>query len=143
MNLHVLEGRLGADPEVRFTSKGTAVCTMRVASNEVYKDAEGKPQRRVEWHRVVAWGKTAENCGQYLKKGRQIIVQGRVQTRSWDDSDGKKRYTTETVANQVTFVGGAKEVGEAVHPAASSAGMEVPPDDKDMPGDVGGDDLPL
>lgn len=101
-----LLGNLGADPELRYTGKGTPVANFRVATNENYTDAEGVRHERTEWHRVVVWGKLAESCGKYLEKGRQVALQGSLRTRAWDDKEGQKRYTTEIVANNVTFLGG-------------------------------------
>lgn len=98
-------GNLGRDPEVRFTDGGQAVCNFSVATTDVWNDKSGQKQERTEWHRIVAWGKTAELCGEYLKKGRQVHVEGRLQTREWE-KDGAKRTTTEIIASHVTFLGG-------------------------------------
>jgi single-strand DNA-binding protein len=107
VNKVILIGHLGAKPELKYLPSGQAVCEMRLATNEVWNDKQNQRQERTEWHRVVAWGKTGENCAQYLDKGRQIYVEGRLQTRSWDDKNsGEKRYMTEIVANQITFLGG-------------------------------------
>ena len=93
-------GQLGVDPELRYTPSGVAVCNLRVATNAVYK---GNTQ--TEWHRVVVWRKQAENCAEYLKKGRQVLVSGSLRTRKWQDKDGQDRYTTEINANDVIFIG--------------------------------------
>jgi single-strand DNA-binding protein len=107
VNKVILIGHLGAKPELKYLPSGQAVCEMRIATNDVWNDKQNQRQERTEWHRVVAWGKTGENCAQYLDKGRQIYIEGRLQTRSWDDKNsGEKRYMTEIVANQVTFLGG-------------------------------------
>lgn len=106
VNKVILIGNLGADPEVRFTPGGQAVANFRVATNESWNDKNGQKQERTEWHRIVVWGKLAELCGEYLKKGRQAYVEGRLQTREWTDKEGKKNYTTEIVANTVQFLGG-------------------------------------
>ena len=107
VNKVILIGNLGAKPELKYLPSGQAVCEMRLATNEVFNDKQNQRQERTEWHRVVVWGKTAENCAQYLDKGRQIYIEGRLQTRSWDDKNtGEKKYMTEVVANQVTFLGG-------------------------------------
>ena len=107
VNKVILIGNLGAKPELKFLPSGQAVCEMRIATTDVYNDKQQQRQEKTEWHRIVVWGKTAENCAQYLDKGRQIYVEGRLQTRSWDDKNtGEKRYMTEIVANQVTFLGG-------------------------------------
>ena len=112
VNKVILLGNLGADPEVRFTPGGQAVANFRMATTDYWMDkASGQRQERTEWHRVVVWGKQAELCGEYLKKGRQCYVEGRLQTREWQDKDGQKRYTTEIVANQVVFLGGRGEGG--------------------------------
>src|SRR3954471_5256130 len=106
VNKVILIGHLGAKPELKYLPSGQAVCEMRLATNEVFNDKQNQRQERTEWHRVVVWAKTAENCAQYLDKGRQIYIEGRLQTRSWDDkATGEKRYMTEIVANQVTFLG--------------------------------------
>jgi single-strand DNA-binding protein len=106
LNKAQLIGHLGSDPEVKFIPSGTAVCNFSVATNEAWKDKDGNKQERVEWHRIVVWGKTAENCGKYLAKGRQVYIEGRIQTRNYDDKDGVKRYITEIVADRVDFLGG-------------------------------------
>ena len=94
----MLIGRLGADPEVRYTQSNTAVATLSLATSERYKDANGEMQESTEWHRVVAWGRLAEILQQYTKKGSQLYVEGPIQTRAWEDRDGQKRYTTEIKA---------------------------------------------
>ena len=105
INKVIIIGRLGADPEVRQVSSGNSVATLSVATSEKWTDREGQAQERTEWHRVIAWGKLAEICGKFLAKGRQVYVEGRIQTRQWEDSQGQKRYTTEIVANTVQFLG--------------------------------------
>ena len=112
LNRVLLIGNLGADPEVRYTQGGSAVANFRIATTEVWNDrGSGERNERTEWHRIVVWGKQAENCGEYLKKGRTVFVEGRIQTREWQDKDGNKRYTTEIVANNVQFLGGRGEGG--------------------------------
>src|SRR5690606_26707219 len=106
VNKAIILGNLGKDPEVRFTNSGQAVCQFSVATSERWLDSDGNKQERTEWHNVVVWGKQAENCGQYLNKGSQVFVEGRIQTRSYDDKDGNKRYMTEIVAKDVRFLGG-------------------------------------
>jgi single-strand DNA-binding protein len=107
INKVILIGRLGTDPEVKNVSASSTVARLSVATSEAWTDKEGQKQERTEWHRVVVWGKLAELCGKYLTKGRQVYVEGRLQTRSWEDQQGQKRYTTEIVANTVQFLGGA------------------------------------
>ncbi len=106
VNKAIVVGRLGSDPELRQTSGGNQVCTLSVATSESWNDNQGQRQERTEWHRVVVWGRQAENCGKYLAKGRQVYVEGRLQTRSWEDQNGQKKYTTEIVAQNVQFLGG-------------------------------------
>ena len=104
LNKVMLIGRLGQDPEVRYTQSNTAVATLSLATSERYKDGNGEQQERTEWHRVVAWGRLAEICQQYLNKGSLIYVEGPLQTRSWEDNQGQKRYTTEIKALQMTML---------------------------------------
>jgi single-strand DNA-binding protein len=106
VNKVIIIGRLGNDPEVRYTSGGGAVANFNLATNESWTDKSGQRQERTEWHKIVVWGKVAELCGQYLSKGRQAFVEGRLQTRDWTDKEGNKRYTTEIVAQNVQFLGG-------------------------------------
>ena len=106
VNKVILVGNLGADPELKYTPSNRPVCNLSVATNEVWKDKNGQKQERTEWHRVNVWGDQAEHCSKYLAKGRMVYVEGRIQTRSWDDKEGKKRYTTEVVAERVVFLGG-------------------------------------
>ena len=106
VNKVILVGNLGRDAEVRYTSGGTAVATLSLATTDIWTDKGGQRQEKTEWHRVVLWGKTAETLQEYLLKGRQIYVEGRLQTRQWDDRDGNKRYTTETRADRVVLLGG-------------------------------------
>lgn len=107
VNKAIIIGNLGADPELRETGGGAPVCNFRVATNETWTDKSGERQERTEWHPVVAWGKLAELCAQYLKKGRSAYVEGKLQTREWEDREGSKRFTTEIVAQSVVFLGGA------------------------------------
>ncbi len=107
VNKVIIVGNLGQKPEVKFLPSGQAVCEMRVATNEVFNDKNQQRQERTEWHRVTVWGKMGENCGKYLDKGRSVYIEGRLQTRSWDDkTSGEKRYMTEIVAQNVQFLGG-------------------------------------
>lgn len=108
VNKVVLLGNLGQNPEVRFTSTGKPVCNFNLATHQTWTE-NGERQERTEWHRIVVWGKTAENCGKYLSKGRQVYLEGRLQTRSWQDREGQTRYTTEIVATQVVFLGSQKQ----------------------------------
>jgi len=148
VNKAILVGNLGADPEVRYTASGTAVTTFNVATNERWTDrASGEKQERTEWHRIVAWGKLGEICGEYLSKGKQVYIEGRIQTRSWDDRDGNKRYTTEIVAREMVMLGGGSPGGRTSdgYPDSNNdyynqdrrsgpaSGPPGPPDDDDIP----------
>ncbi len=105
VNKVILVGNLGKDPELRYTPSGAAVATFSLATTERYKDRDGNRQEKTEWHNIVAWRQLAEICGKYLHKGRQVYIEGRIQTRSYDDRDGNKRYITEIVADQMQMLG--------------------------------------
>lgn len=106
VNKAIVLGNLGRDAELRYTPGGAPVATLNLATTEVWNDKNnGKRQEKTEWHRVVLWGKTAEALAEYLKKGKQVYVEGRLQTRSWDDKDGNKRYTTEIRGDRVVLLG--------------------------------------
>jgi single-strand DNA-binding protein len=136
VNKVILVGNLGRDSELRYTPGGAAVATLNLATTEVWNDRNNQRQEKTEWHRVVLWGKQAESLQEYLTKGKQIYVEGRLQTRQWDDKDGNKRYTTEIKADRITLLGGggggarsgggggAEYSGRA---GASGGGMEEPP----------------
>ncbi len=134
LNRVLLIGNLGADPELSYTPSGTAKVSMRLATHEVWTNKSGEKGERTEWHRVIAWGRLAEICGEYLAKGRQIFVEGRLQTRSWEDRDGNKRWTTEIVATGMQMLGSPREASSET--ATSVPGLEMPdgpePDD-DIP----------
>ena len=104
VNKVILIGNLGKDPELRYTSSGVAVATFSVATNESWKDPDGNPQEKTEWHNVVAWRKLAEICGEYLKKGSKLYLEGRLQYRTYDDKNGVKRYVTEIVMDQMVML---------------------------------------
>ncbi|MBI5494131.1 MAG: single-stranded DNA-binding protein [Deltaproteobacteria bacterium] len=129
-----LIGNLGRDPEVRFAASGNAVANLRVGCTERVRSKEGNWEDKTEWVTVVCFGKTAENAGQYLAKGRQIYAEGRLQTREWNDKDGNKRYSTEVLANQILFLGGGQGRGAA--PGAAAPGKS------DVPAPAAGDDAP-
>jgi single-strand DNA-binding protein len=120
VNKVILVGNLGRDAELRYTPGGAAVATINMATTEVWNDKGGQRQEKTEWHRVVLWGKTAESLNEYLTKGKQIYVEGRLQTRQWDDKDGNKRYTTEIRGDRVVLLGGAGGGGRGAG-AGSSA----------------------
>lgn len=108
LNRVIIMGNLGQDPELRYTQSQAPVCTLRIATTDYRTSADGQRQEFTEWHSVVVWNKQAENCAKYLAKGRSVLVEGRLQTRSWEDKQGNKRYTTEIVAQNVQFVGGGQ-----------------------------------
>jgi len=122
-----LIGNLGKDPEVRFTAGGTAVANLRVACTERAKSKSGEWEDRTEWVSLVCFGKTAENAGQYLAKGRQIYAEGRLQTREWTDKEGTKRYSTEVIANQVLFLGSREGGGAGAEGGAPRQGGSARP----------------
>lgn len=122
MNKVLLFGRLGRDPEVRATAENGKLCHLSVATTERFKDKAGEWQEATEWHRVVAFGRTAETCEQYLAKGREVLVEGRLRTREWEDQGGNRRYTTEVVAANVTFAGSRPNNGEEPHGRGRSNG---------------------
>ncbi len=138
VNKVIIIGNLGADPELRYTPSGQAVANFRVATSESWQDKQGQKQERTEWHRIVAWGKLAELVVEYLKKGRQAYIEGKLQTRQWDDRDGNKRYTTEIVANTVQFLGGRP--GEGTGKTYTEAKASAPSKSDTAPAD---DDIPF
>jgi len=149
VNKAILVGRLGRDPETRYTSAGQAVCNFTLATDETYKDRNGERQKRTEWHRIVVWAKQAEIAQQYLHKGSLIFVEGRIQTRQWDDREGQKRTTVEIVATNFRMLGGRGEGGMTPgggagagetepQAAAATAGAE------DMPStEISDEDIPF
>ena len=138
INKVILIGNLGGDPEVRYTPSGDAVANFNIATSEEWKDKDtGEKKERTEWHRIVAWRRLGEICGEYLSKGRQVYVEGRIQTNAWEDKEGNKRYTTEIVANTVQFLGG-RDVGDSPRPQSPpvpdySGAPTQGPEDDDIP----------
>ena len=138
VNKVILVGNLGAAPELRYTASGQAVANLRLATTERWVNKSGERTENTEWHRVVAWGKLAETCGQYLQKGKQVYIEGKIRTRQWQDQTGQKRYTTEIVANNLVMLGRAGERTEF-----SDDAVTVPPEDHPGDGpdfDTGSDD---
>jgi single-strand DNA-binding protein len=146
VNKVILIGNLGKDPEVKYTPQGTPVAKLTLATNERYKDKGGEWQDRTEWHNVVLWQRLAEIAGEYLKKGSKVYIEGRLQTRSWDDKQtNQKRYMTEVVANDLVLLGGRGEGGESARGAAAGnsfdqrtpepepAAASTPISDEDIP----------
>ena len=136
VNKVILIGRLGADPEVRYTNSGTPVATFRMATSVNFKNKDGEKTDKTEWHRIVAFGRLGEICGEYLAKGKQVYIEGRLQTREWEDRDGNKKWTTEIVANTMQMLGSA---GDQVR---SDAG-EAPPPLDDSPNVGTEEDVPF
>ena len=138
INKVILIGRLGSDPEVRYTPSGVAVANFNIATSEEWKDKDsGEKKERTEWHRIVAWRRLGEICGEYLSKGKQVYIEGRLQTRDWEDRDGNKRYTTEIVASDVQFLG-ARDSSESARPRSTGStdfqgGPAQGPADDDIP----------
>jgi single-strand DNA-binding protein len=160
VNKVILVGNLGQDPELRYTGSGTAVCNMRLATNESYKDSNGELVEKTEWHSIVAWARLAEICGEYLKKGSQVYFEGSLQTRQWEDRDGNTRYTTEVKAREMMMLdnkggggGGYDSSGGFDQSRGSSSGgySQARPQQQRQPQPAGGgndpfgpdDDLPF
>jgi len=140
INKVILVGNLGRDPEIRYTPSGMAVANFSVATTEKWKDKQsGEMQERTEWHRIVAWGRLGEICGEYLSKGRQVYIEGKLQTRQWE-KDGVTRYSTEVVASEMKMLG-SKTQGDGYKPADQSSAPEYsgPP----LPGSKDDDDIPF
>jgi single-strand DNA-binding protein len=127
INKVILVGNLGKDPELRYTASGTAVAKFSIATSETYTDRQGAKQERTEWHRITAWGKLAEICGQYLSKGKMVYIEGKIRSDSWEQ-DGVKRYSYEIVADTMRMLGGGRGEREAEAPFAPPEGG-VPEDD--------------
>jgi single-strand DNA-binding protein len=142
INKVILIGNLGRDPELKYTQAGQAVCNFSIATTEKWKGKDGQMQEKTEWHRIVAWGKTGELCSQYLSKGRPVYIEGRLQTRDWEDKDGNKRQTTEINANSVQFLGSGRgnEGGSARPAEGGGSGMSADPG---FPPPTPDDDIPF
>jgi single-strand DNA-binding protein len=153
VNKAILIGNLGEAPDLRYTDGGTAVCNMRLATNESYKNADGETVQKTEWHDVVAWAQLAEICDEHLEKGSQVYVEGKLQTRQWTDRDGNDRYSTEVKAQEINFLGrGRQDVPgdqrRSEDPDQRTAGerSEGPPADEQEPSGQSfdpDDDLPF
>jgi single-strand DNA-binding protein len=139
VNRVILVGRLGRDPEMRYTASGSAVANFSLATDEFWKDQNGERQRRTEWHNIVVWSKLAETCSQYLTKGKLVYIEGRLQTREWDDRDGNKRKTTEIVASEMKILERKGESGPE-HEERPPASAPAP---KPMEAGITDDDIPF
>jgi single-strand DNA-binding protein len=150
VNKVILIGNLGADPELKHTPSNRALCNLRIATTEVYKDKGGQRQEKTEWHRVTVWGDQAENCSKYLSKGRSVYVEGRLQTRSYD-KEGQKHYATDVVADRVVFLGSGGGGGADAGAGARRTGTpgrgfnDSPPSDEPDSGGLppSDDDIPF
>jgi single-strand DNA-binding protein len=148
VNKVILVGNLGRDAELRYTPGGAAVATINMATTDVYKDREGQKKEDTQWHRVILWGRTAESLHEYLTKGKQIYVEGRIQTRKWTDKDGVEKYTTEIRGDRVVLLGGGGGQragggrGAEAGAGAVSGGYDQGPHDAG-PGDLSDDDIPF
>ena len=135
VNKVILIGRLGADPELRYMPNGDPVANFNLATNESYKDKDGNTQEKTEWHRIVAFRRLAEICGEYLKKGKLVYIEGRIQSRSWEDKNGMKRYTTEIVANTMQMLDKKGEVDASMigEPPQDTGSKKSESEDDDLP----------
>jgi len=145
INKVILVGNLGGDPEVRYANSGVAVCNFTMATTRNYKDKQGERKDETEWHRIVAFGRTAEVCGEYLKKGRQVYIEGRMQTRKWQDKDGNDRWTTEIVTENMQMLGnrGGDSSGGAQRSSSSQASSGNNDPYQPLPGDIPDSDVPF
>ena len=143
VNKVILVGNLGRDAELRYTPGGAAVATLNLATTEVWNDKGGQRQEKTEWHRIVLWGKQAESLQEYLTKGKQIYVEGRLQTRQWDDKDGNKRYTTEIKADRITLLGGGGGGGRGASMDRGGAPMSHGGGDEPPMEPITDDDIPF
>ena len=141
VNKVILVGRLGRDPETRFTGGGQAVANFSVATDETYKDKNGERQKRTEWHKIVVWGKQAEIAQQYLKKGSLVFIEGRIQSREWQDKEGQKRTSFEIVANNFRMLGGRGDAAGGGGGAARGAGAGAVGGHDEFEDGGGGDDF--
>lgn len=143
LNKVMLIGNLGKDPELRYTTSGVAVATFSLATNESWKDKEGNLQEKTEWHNIVAWQKLAEICGEWLKKGKKVYIEGRIQTRSYDDKNtGQKRYITEIVADNMLMLDGAGGARGSA-PDNSGGSTSAPPESSAAGSSSSEEDLPF
>jgi single-strand DNA-binding protein len=126
VNKVILVGNLGKDPELKYINSGQAVANFSLATNEKWKDKDGNNQEKTEWHNIVVWKKQAENCAQFLKKGRSVYIEGKIQTREWE-KDGEKKYMTEIVAHHVQFLGGKDDADDGAPIARSENSPSDPP----------------
>ena len=132
LNKVLLIGRLGKNPEIRYTPDGLAIANFSVATDEGYKDKDGNYKSNTEWHRIVAFGKLAEICGEYLTKGKQVYIEGRIQTRTWNDQNGEKKYSTEIIANNLIMLDSRQDSISNV-PSNNNVSVSNENNDDDIP----------
>ncbi len=151
VNKVILIGRLGKDPELKYTPSGTPVARFSLATDESFKNRAGEQQKRTEWHNIVAWNKLAEICGEYLTKGKQVYIEGSIQSRQWEDQSGNKRTTYEIIARQMTMLGSrtdsehaaASESRSAAASASSTPSEPSPPPDIPPSSEITDEDIPF
>lgn len=132
LNKAIIIGRLGQDPDVRQTANGMSVANLSVATSEKYKDKSGQQQEQTEWHRITLWGKLADIAQQYLAKGALVCIEGKIQTRKWEDKDGTERYTTEIVGRELVMLGGSQSDNQAPKTSTNNSAINQEPD-SDLP----------
>jgi single-strand DNA-binding protein len=154
INKVILIGRLGKDPELRYTNTGTPVAKFSLATDEVFKDRAGEQQQRTEWHSIVAWNKLAEICGQYLTKGKQVYIEGSIRSRQWEDQNGNKRTAFEIIARDMKMLGSKGDSERAMNaasdqpsfapaPARGPAEAELPSESPPAPAEITDEDTPF
>ncbi len=147
LNKVILIGNIGRDPELRYTASGQPVANFSLATSESWTNRDGEREQRTEWHRIVAWGRLAEICGEHLSKGKQVYIEGRLQTREWEDRDGNKRRTTEVTAQQLLMLGRRGDApsggGPETDDAPSGDGPETEGPPESGPKEGGPDDIPF
>jgi single-strand DNA-binding protein len=141
LNKVILIGNIGRDPELRYTASGQPVANFSLATSEAWTNRDGEREQRTEWHRIVAWGRLAEICGEHLSKGKQVYVEGRLQTREWEDRDGNKRRTTEVTAQQLLMLGRRGDAPSPDAPSPDASETESP--SEAGPAEGGPDDIPF
>jgi len=135
VNKVILIGNLGLDPEIRYTTSGQAVANFTLATSEVRTNKDGEKQEFAEWHRIVAWGRLAEVCGEYLSKGRMVYIEGSLRTRSWEDKEGRKRWTTEIVAQNMQMLGPSGQRGEPIAESEDESAEDFETDEESLGSD--------
>ena len=141
VNKVILVGRLGKDPELKYTQGGVSMTRFSIATDETWKDQNGEKQQRTEWHNIITWRKLAEICGQYLNKGKLVYIEGRLQTRSWEDKEGNRRYTTEVQADNMVMLSGGRSDETRTVGTSNAAATSTSPSDTNP--EITDDDIPF